>query len=182
MAEPAARPHIDLPGLPIVAVDVDGVLYPEDPDEAASLGYREYRYDGPGPQGRHVTGAVWLHPDHGRWLGELALRAQLVWCTGWNQLAATWIAPRLGLPDTWTHIPIDHGGVRFGRQTKLGPLFQYAGNRPLTVLDDEFGGKDPDAAAERSACGAPTLLRPVNRYTGLRRPDIDAVLKWLDRQ
>jgi hypothetical protein len=180
MTEPTAAGHPDLPGLPIVAVDVDGVLNPEDPHEAARLGYRPHQYNGPGPHGQHLSGAVWLHPDHGVWLYELAMRAQLVWCTRWNQFAATWIAPRLGLPDTWTHIPIDDAGVRFGHQTKLGPLFRYAGNRPVAVLDEEFGGKDPDVADERTARGASTLLRPVDPFSGLRRPDVDAVLMWLD--
>jgi hypothetical protein len=180
MAEPASVPYADFPALPIVAVDVDGVLNPDDPGEAARLGYHPHHYDGPGPHGQHLTGNVWLHIDHGGWLRELAERAQLVWCTPWNHLAATWIAPRLDLPDTWIHIPIDHGGVAFGHQLKLDPLLRYAGDRPLAVLDDQFGGKDPDIAEQRTARGAATLLRPVDPFCGLRRPDIEAVLTWLE--
>ncbi|MGC4864673.1 hypothetical protein ACLQ3B_04460 [Micromonospora sp. DT53] len=172
---PLARPTL----APIVAVDVDGVLNPDDPTHATALGYQTHRYDGPGPDGRHVTGTVWLHPEHGQWLRELANHALPVWCTSWNHLAAEWIAPRLGLPATWPHVPVQAGGIRFGHQSKLGPLYAWAARRPLAVLDDEFGGKDRFAADLRTAGGAPTLLRPVNPCRGLRRADIDAVLTWL---
>ncbi|MFG3645076.1 hypothetical protein ACGF3C_32860 [Micromonospora sp. NPDC047762] len=175
LTPPLARPTL----APIVAVDVDGVLNPDDPTHATTLGYQPHRYDGPGPDGQHVTGTVWLHPDHGPWLRELANHAQPVWCTSWNHLAVEWIAPRLGLPATWQHVPVQAGGVRFGHQSKLGRLYAWAARRPLAVLDDEFGGKDPFTADQRTADGAPTLLRPVNPYHGLRRVDIDAVLTWL---
>ncbi|WP_406062970.1 hypothetical protein [Micromonospora sp. NBC_00860] len=102
-----------------------------------------------------------------------------MWCTSWNHLAAGWIAPRLGLPDTWPHVPVQGGGSRFGHQSKLSPLNACAARRPLAVLDDEVGGKHPSNADQRIAGGTPTLLRPVNPYHGLRRADIDAVLTWL---
>ncbi|MFI6273086.1 hypothetical protein [Micromonospora zamorensis] len=38
---------------------------------------------------------------------------------------------------------------------------------------------DPFTADQRTAGGAPTLLRPVIPCHGLRRVDIDAVLTWL---
>lgn len=166
-------------GTPIVAVDVDGVLNPADPHLAARLGYRPHRYDGPDPSGRPVTGTVWLQPDHGAWLRELAAHAQPVWCTSWNQLASTWIAPRLGLSSTWPHVPIRAGGIRFGHQSKLADLYTWAGRRPLAVLDDESGGKDPYTARRRTADGAPTLLHPVDPGPGLCRADVDAVLAFL---
>jgi len=182
MTEPAAHRTAADSGTPIVAVDVDGVLNPDDPRRAAQHGYQPHRYAGPDPSGQPVDGTVWLHPDHGTWLRELAAHAQPVWCTSWNQLAASWLAPRLGLPDTWPHIPVAGGGVRFGHQSKLAALYTWAGQRPVAVLDDEFGGKDPVTAAHRTASGAPTLLRPVDPYRGLRRADIDAVLAWLHQR
>ncbi len=162
-------------------VDVDGVLNPDNPYRSARLGYQPHRYDVPNPYGRHVTATVWLHPDHGGWLRELAAHAQIVWCTNWNHLAAGWLAPRLGLPDDWPHVPAHGGGVRFGHQAKLGPLYAWAARRPLAVLDDEFGGKDPYTAEARTADGAPTLLHSVDPGRGLCRADIDAVLAWLSR-
>jgi hypothetical protein len=166
---------------PVVAVDVDGVLNPNNPVDAEPLGYRPHRYHGPGPDGRPATGTVWLHPDHGVWLAELAAAgAELVWCTSWRTLAATWIAPRLGLPTDLAVIDVTAAGVHWGHQAKLFDLYQAVGDRPVAVLDDEFGGKDADHALYRSRAGAPTLIVPVNPGTGLCRADIDTVRAWLD--
>lgn len=167
---------------PVVAVDVDGVLNPDDPTAAATLGYQPHHYTGPGPDGQHAEGTVLLHPDHGLWLAELATAgAELVWCTSWRHLAATWIASRLGLPTDLAVIDITAAGVRWGHQGKLSALYQAVGDRPVAVLDDAFGGKDPDHASHRTRNGAPTLLVPVNPRTGLRRADIDTIHAWLNR-
>ncbi|MGI5214846.1 HAD domain-containing protein [Plantactinospora sp. CA-290183] len=173
------RPNAD--SRPVVAIDVDGVLNPDRPSTARALGYLPHHYDGPSPTGAQVTGVIWLHPQHGAWLRELADQgADLVWCTSWGQLANSWLALRLGLP---TDLPVidvgEGGGVRFGRQPKLGPLYRYTGQRPVVVLDDEIGGKDPDEATRRTAAGTPTLLVPIDPGIGLQRAHIDQVATWL---
>jgi hypothetical protein len=173
----ARRPLLPATGedRPVVAVDVDDVLSPDDPPTATKLGYQPHHYDGPSPTGEHVTGTVWLHPDHGDWLRELAdLGAELVWCTSWGKLAGSWIAARLGLPADLPVIDVGPGGgIRWGHQLKLGPLYTWPGLRPVAVLDDEFGGKDASDADRRTAHGIPTLLVPINGVAGLRRADID---------
>ncbi|MFY1674028.1 HAD domain-containing protein [Plantactinospora sp. WMMB334] len=163
----------------MVAIDVDGVLNPDHPPTARQLGYHRHHYDGPDPTGRHVSGEVWLHPDHGAWLQELGHHADLVWCTSWGTVAATWVAPRLGLPDDLPVIDVGQAGVRFGRQLKLTALYRAVGGRPVAVLDDEFGGRDPLEAAERTTHGSATLLVPVNSVTGLQRGHIEQVIDWL---
>ncbi|MEV6932232.1 HAD domain-containing protein [Dactylosporangium sp. NPDC051485] len=168
-------------GRPVVAVDVDGVLNPDDPAAAEQLGYRPRHYAGPDPTGNPITGTVWLHPKHGTWLAEIAgAGAELVWCTSWGPLAATFIASRLGLPTDLTVIDVTTAGVRWGHQLKLFDLYQHTGTRPVAVLDDQFGGKDPDNARSRTRSGVPTLLVPVDPHTGLRRDHVDTVLTWLD--
>ncbi|MEW2427791.1 hypothetical protein AB0877_07250 [Micromonospora sp. NPDC047644] len=171
---PLARPAL----APIVAVDADSVLNPEDPTHAMALGYQPHRYDGPSPDGRHVTGTVWLPPNHGPWLRELANHSQPVWCTSWNHLAAEYRATT-GITSHLAAHPRPRGRIRIGHQSKLGPLYAWVARRPLGVLDDEFGGKAPFTADQRTAGGTPTLPRPVNPFHGLRRADIDAVLTWL---
>lgn len=52
----------------IIALDVDGVLYP------------------------------WLKPEYGRWLTYLADYGELIWATSWEHLANTHIGPEIGLP------------------------------------------------------------------------------------
>lgn len=169
------------PAAPVVAVDVDGVLNPDGGQDSERLGYRPHQYDGPNPAGEPVTGTVWLHPEHGLWLRELADRgALLVWNTSWGSLAASWIAARLGLPDDLTVIDHRYHGITWGHQGKLVGLYAWTGARPVAVLDDEHGGKDPDDAKRRTDDGIPTLLVPINGYTGLRRQDIDQVHAWLD--
>ncbi|MFF4940764.1 hypothetical protein [Micromonospora sp. NPDC000729] len=75
--------------------------------------------------------------------------------------------------------PHRRGPLRPPEQTQ--PLYAWAARRPLAVLDDEFGAKDPTTASQRTADGAPTLLHPVDPYDGPHRADIDTVLTWLRR-
>lgn len=159
---------------PVLAIDVDGVLNPDH-----QPGYHRHHYDGPGPTGQHISGEVWLHPDHGAWLRELSREADLVCCTSWGPVAATWVAPRLGLPADLPVIDVGDGGLRFGHQLKLAPLYRAIGGRPLAVLDDEFGGQDAAEATDRSARGSATLLVPIDSTTGLQRGNIDQIIHWL---
>ena len=164
---------------PVVAIDVDGVLNP-DPRHAARHGYHPHHYDGPDPRGNPTTGVVWLHPAHGPWLLDLRHQgADLVWCTTWGHLAPNWIAPRLGLPGTWPVIDVPGGGVRWGSNVKLGALYQATGTRPVAVLDDQFGPRDPGNARQRTAAGSATLLVPVHPTRGLTRAHITTVATWL---
>lgn len=105
----------------------------------------------------------------------------MVWCTAWGNLARTWLAPRLELSTSW-HVINTHGksGVRWGHNLKLEYLYAYAGQRPVAIIDDEFGGKDFYVAENRTMCGSPTLLIHVNLITGLTHNDIDCVTSWLD--
>jgi hypothetical protein len=166
-------------GRPVIAVDVDGVLNPHQPGRAVALGYQPQHYDGPGPGGQPATGTVWLHPDHGIWLREVGGHADLVWCTSWGPVAADVIAPRLGLPDMPVLDVADFAGVRFGYQGNLGPLYAWTGDRPLAVLDDEFGGKDAALAEDCTRRGRPTLHVGVDGATGLRRDHVEQILAWL---
>ncbi|WP_367139299.1 hypothetical protein [Saccharothrix sp. HUAS TT1] len=164
---------------PVVLWDVDGVLNPDRPTPA----HRAHVYDGPGPDGRHVTGPVHLDPRHGEWMAELtAAGAAHAWATSWGRLAAGWIAPRLHPPaEHWPVVDVGVvGGIAFGRTRKAGPVARFLGpDRPAFWLDDLFGGKDPHWAAHRTARGVPTVLRPVTSPAGLTRADVDAALAWL---
>ncbi|MET8198021.1 hypothetical protein [Micromonospora taraxaci] len=153
-----------------MAVDVDGVLNPDDPTHATTLGYQPHRYDGPGPDGQHVTGTVWLHPDHGPWLRELANHAQPVWCTSWNHLAAEWIAPRLRLPSTWQRIPFRTVGVRFGHQSKLIPLYAWAARRPLASSTTSSAARNPSPPTSAPPTGHPPCSARSTRTRGYAAP------------
>lgn len=172
--------------VPVVAVDVDGVLA-IDPalvgsEEAVrDLGYRPHLFDGPGPDGEPARGTVWLNSGHGPWLAELAeAGAELVWATSWGIRAADWIAPRLGLATDWPVLSVPAHGIRFGRSPKHAAVADWARGRPLAWLDDVYGGKDLNWAEDRRDDDElPTLLHSIDPTRGLQRADIEAVLAWM---
>lgn len=172
----------------VVAVDVDGVIAvdPESADgveELAGKGYERHEFDRPGSDGQPVRGSVWLRAEHGAWLRELAERgAELVWATSWNQVAADWLAPRLGLP-VMPVIEVPDWGARFGWSAKRDPIHQWVGGRPLAWIDDTWGGKEFGWAEDRrDQDGIPTLLVDIEWSRGLEREDIERVLAWLDTE
>lgn len=172
----------------LILLDVDGVLA-LDPavvvggrEAVESIGYRPHQFDGTGPDGTRATGTVWLNPAHGVWLNGLRDRgAQLVWATSWGVRAADWIAPRLDLPADLPVVEVPNRGVAFGRSAKQGPIRDYAQGRPLAWLDDQFGGKDANWAADRRDDDTiPTLLVPVEAGRGLLPGHIEQISCWLD--
>ncbi len=63
------------PPEPVALWDVDRVLNPDEPTSA----HVPHIYDGPGPDGKHVTGTVWLNPEHGEWIAELTAALAAFW-------------------------------------------------------------------------------------------------------
>lgn len=163
---------------PVVLWDVDRVLNPDDPtpDHIAHV------YDGPGPDGKHVTGNVWLNPVHGEWMAELTeAGAAHAWATSWGLLAVTWIAPRIHPPAArWPVVKVGRvSSTLFGHTSKGNKVLPFIGGRPAFWIDDLFGGKDFLWAEDRTAAGVPTVVRGVTSLHGLARADIDAALAWL---
>ncbi|HEY2704706.1 MAG TPA: hypothetical protein VGL20_13565 [Candidatus Dormibacteraeota bacterium] len=137
---------------PLLLLDVDGVLLPF-PD-------RRPGFDGVGLEGAPHG----FHANHGVWLGELAQRYELAWCTMWGERANLDICPRLGMPplpviELWDE---EHGLDRW----KLPGVERFAGGRPLAWVDDSF---DASTRAWARARPAPTLLLGVAPRTGLSR-------------
>lgn len=165
---------------PVVVWDVDRVLVPDVPTSA----HHAHRYDGPGPLGTPVSGDVYLNPEHGTWIVELTKAgAAHAWATSWGQIAADWIAPRLGVPAAANWPVIDVGtysSIDWGWTSKARPVQEFLGpDRPAYWIDDLFGGKEQGWAEERSARGVPTVIRRIDSPAGLTRADIDAALIWL---
>jgi len=154
--------------LPLFLLDVDGVLNPY-AAPACPPGYTEHELF-PGEEPVRICAA------HGHWLGELATRFQLVWATAWGAEANRLLAPLLqlpGLPVIGFPPPPFHPG------DKLRFVIDYAGNRPLTWVDDQLL---PHAYAWAASRRAPTLLIGIDPAEGLTRPVIDQSLRWADNQ
>lgn len=100
---------------------------------------------------------------------------ELAWCTTWEHDANTMIGPRIGLPQ----LPV----VEFGftaTKWKFGAVLDFAGDRPVAWLDDDFAEfpyfRDEFLAARGDR---PTLLHHVSPRVGIKSEDLDAVAHWL---
>lgn len=182
----------------LLLLDVDGPL---NPYAAASTrrpeGYASYRLTNAGRwysgrDFRRFKGTkVWLNPDHGALILDLAAHAGLrpVWATSWLNLANTCIAPAVGLPELpvirfpETDLKPD-GQVHVWSQTgnwKYPAVAAAAAGAPLAWLDDDFADRDWTAsktAFQRSRAGTPTLLCAVNPATGLGAEHCDQIREW----
>jgi HAD domain in Swiss Army Knife RNA repair proteins len=151
-------------GLPLLLLDVDGVLNPF-AAPACPPGYTEHEFF-PGEE------PVRLCRAHGPWLQELATRFQIVWATAWGTEANRLLAPLLELPD----LPvICFPPVPFQPRDKLPAVIKYAESRPVTWIDDTLTPEAHTWAAERRI---PTLLIGVDPAVGLTRPIVDRSLQW----
>jgi HAD domain in Swiss Army Knife RNA repair proteins len=140
---------------PLLLVDVDGVVCPYadelvDP-AAAGLAQSTVGYS-----------RVWLARDIAEHLQRLGELFQLVWCTAWEDHAAEFLAPFLGLPA----MPVIHfeEPAEEDGHWKWPAIEAFVGNRPFAWIDDELGGADLARAARRSA---PTMLVRVEGAHGL---------------
>ncbi|GAA2797633.1 hypothetical protein GCM10010452_27460 [Crossiella cryophila] len=164
---------------PLVLLDVDGPLNPfAAKADALPEGYREHRLR-LSRWRREPQLRLWLNPDHGPRLIELAghAGADLVWATTWEHRANSQLAPLLGLPE----LPV----IYFGEPVldsvwKYPAVARYAHGRTLLWFDDDFDlyprARDEFLAGRGDT---PTELVRVNPRTGLGEPDFDHAREWL---
>jgi len=163
-------------------LDVDGPLNPyggtNKPRERA--GYRPYKipvYDG--FLGDN-TFKVWLHPEHGPKISEVAQEAHLepVWATTWEHLANSRIAPKIGLVKSLPVIEFNTT-IRTPLWKIPGVLGQLPQEVPLIWSDDDFR-MYPDAVdylLENRRSGL-TVLHTVSPKTGFTAEDFEYVREW----
>lgn len=158
---------------PLIAVDVDGVLNRE-----GSL--EEGWYETPVRLG-NATYVIRYNPEHGAKLTALAeeTRAQLVWCTTWEQDANTHIGPLIGLPAALPVVPLRAPKLSAGPGwTKTASLVTYAGDRPWVWFDDD--AKTWDVVHECGGdCWDTRLLVQVNPLTGLQDKHLQLAREFL---
>jgi len=163
---------LELPGnpaLPVLLIDVDGVisLFPVDPNTR--------------PPGTWVMvdGIVHLlSTEAGEHLRDLERRFELIWCTGWEEKADEYLPHALGLPRRLPHVTFGSDRPEDQAHWKLGGIDRHVGpGRALAWIDDAH-----DEAcvrwAERRA--APTLLLTTDSASGLTRAHAERLVSWAD--
>jgi hypothetical protein len=153
-------------GLPLLAVDVDGVVLLLGGGDEGAPGAVQFEL---------IDGIVHrVSVSAGDCLRRLSDHFELVWATGWQARANDHFPRLLGLP----RLPyVDFGGAaKFGSaHWKLEPLDAYARGRPLAWVDDNFDDICFEWAAAREA---PTLLMPVDPRHGLRDQEAETLVTW----
>lgn len=152
---------------PLLLVDVDGVVcpYANELVDPAAAGIAQA-----------VVGhsRVWLSRRVSDHLQRLADSFQLVWCTAWEDHAAEFLAPHLGLPAA---LPVIHFDEPIGNDGhwKWPAIEAFAGDRPFAWIDDELGRDDFARAARRSSA---TLLVWVEGTHGLAGAHVEQLERW----
>jgi hypothetical protein len=153
-------------GLPLLAVDVDGVVVLLGGDDDGPPGSVRFELiDGM----MHRISIVACES-----LRRLSEHFELVWATGWGDRANDHFTEFLGLP------PLSYvdfkDAARFGSADwKLEPLDAYAKGRPVAWVDDNFDDSCFEWAAAREA---PTLLVAVDPRRGLREREAETLVTW----
>ncbi|MSO41995.1 MAG: hypothetical protein EXQ70_08935 [Solirubrobacterales bacterium] len=152
---------------PILAVDIDGVI--------SLFGFDDPTPDAPGDF--HLIDGM-LHcisMPAGERLGRLGKSYDLVWASGWEDRANDHLPTILGMAEL-PYLTFD-GQARFGSaHWKLGPIQDYAGERPLAWIDDSFDRSCFQWAEDRQA---PTLLVPTDPERGLEDAQVEALEAWV---
>ncbi len=161
--------------LPILAVDIDGVI--------SLFGFEETP-SGPGFRFELIDGTPHcVSVAAGERLHRLEDSFELVWATGWQDRANDHLPSIIGVGPLPV-IDFDGAGPAPSRfataHWKLGPLDSYAGSRPVAWIDDSFDQSCFDWAAEREAAGMPTLLVPTEPEIGLEEAHLAVLEIWAE--
>lgn len=152
---------------PILALDVDGVI---------SLFGSETQPDRSSTQLQLVDGVPHLISlptgDRLRRLGE---HFDLVWATGWEDKANFYLPGMLGLPEL-PFVSFDVAARPGGAHWKLAPIEEYATEKPLAWIDDNFDQSCFEWAERREQ---PTLLVPTETHLGLEEAHVGALEAWV---
>lgn len=179
-------PHRSCASRGLLLLDVDGPLNPwAAKPSRRPKGYTTHRLRPRGWEYAKRPLRVWLNPEHGQLLLDLAADTglELVWATTWEHQANTMIGPLIGLPELAVIEFSKHPGTLRG--WKYPAVQEYAGTRPVAWLDDDFTDVNTNLSTAWSEFmwerrGLPTLLREVAPNVGLTERDFAVVRSWAD--
>lgn len=143
--------------IPLVALDVDGVVFPQMRHDPALVGCR-----------LRVAGfPVFLTSVVAERLAQVTDEARLVWLTSWESDAPEAIGPLLGMQRA-PFLPLRACTIA----EKQERLVEVCGDAPLVWADDKLGAAARRFAASRSA---PTLLIKPAPARGLTARQLDRI-------
>lgn len=150
-----------MPDLPLLLLDVDGVLVPVGSGDGEEMESADY--------GRLFHARAL--PSR---LAALSKVFRLVWATGWNHEANEKLCPLFGLPplpviEFWDET------FKAGTTWKLAAVKRFVKDRPFAWLDDELGVDAHRWARRRET---PTLLVDVRADRGLTQDHVDVLLRF----
>ena len=149
---------------PLLAVDIDGVI--------SLFGWEE--------QPAHTRLQLVDGVPHcislpvGDRLLRLSEHFELVWASGWEDKANFYLPELLGLPEL-PHVSFDMEARAGGAHWKLAAVQDFAGERAIAWIDDNFDASCFEWAERRTA---PTLLVPTEPHLGLEEGHVAALESW----
>ncbi len=158
----------DLEDLPLLLVDIDGVisLFSFDP--------------GARPEGSfHSIDGIphFLSSGAAEHLLALAPNFEPVWASGWEEKANEYLPHLLGLPEL-PHLSFERSVGRTNAHWKLDAIDAYASaTRPLAWIDDAFNDACHEWAEARVA---PTLLVQTMPASGLTGCEAETLERWAE--
>ena len=154
---------------PLLLVDVDGVVCPY-ADELAD----------PAAHGLELTtvgyARAWFSDRIAERLQRLSTSFQLIWCTAWEDQAATFLAPLLRIPGLPV-IHFDEPAADEDGHWKWPAIEAFARDRPFAWIDDELGRDDYARAARHPA---PTLLVRIDGTCGLEEVHVEQLVAFAE--
>lgn len=159
------------PGRPALLLDVDGVI------NLFNQSHNSDRYE------RHQVGPypIKFRRTIGSTLLALGEHFTLVWCTMWDDLANTELAPLLGTP-AFPYIPCWDNAHECSAESnlhhKVAMIELHMGDHPFAWVDDEITGHDHSWALLRTGKVAPTTLVKTDGRVGLEDHQVNKLMVW----
>jgi hypothetical protein len=158
------------PELPLLLVDVDGVISLFGFDHSAPPSGRWQMVDGI---------AHFVSATAGTQLRRLSDAFECVWCTGWEEKANEYLPHALGLKRHLPHLSFADATPVSDGHWKLAAIDRYAGSdRSLAWIDDAHEAR---CHAWAQARPGPTLLVTTEPATGLTESHVSRLLAWASR-